>query len=196
MTEESNQPFQAAPEEVPVSSPSQPTEEGGENLCIFCKNCNARNRKIGYYCTLIFGCVCYIFAITSFFDADAKPELYTIVGTLIAIFCPLWVQSCGKVCEDLKNPLRWTTAIVMFVCLGALITCVILWPQRFVVFLLTLGTVLSSLWYVLSFHPTIQAKIKTWIGNCCSKMPNPTSGKDDSKTSSETNATDSNANAA
>lgn len=210
MTEETNQPFQAAPEPSPQPSGDAKKSEEDVEACIFCKNMPLRNRKIGYYVTLAIGIICFTLAISGLFSETRSPVWYTIGGTLIVIFCPLWVANCKKIWDDLKNPIRLVTSIVMVISLVCLILLVIFRPSTgstgdedddekkeesggfsgflfsVLIFIADVVTVLSSIWYVLSFHPTIQEKVKNCLVCCCNKMPNPLGKKEESPQQTQT----------
>lgn len=201
MSEETDQPFQSAPETPSTQEETQPQKspevESSDDVCICCRSLSARGRKIGYYVTLFIGVLCFLFAITNLFDSEKSPVWYALIGALIAIFCPLWISNCGKIWNDLKNPVRLPTAIVMVVSLIGLVAFGIIYPLSILCFIFSLATVASSLWYALSFHPIIQEKLKNCCIYCCNKLPNPMAKKKEEPAGNEGNVnnnSDPNAN--
>ena len=137
-------------------------DDGG----IFCQGCSPTLRKMGYYLTFILGVILFGVGIV---DTLGGTVAWLIVGSLIMLFCPLWVKSPKKCLLDFKDILKVTSSLVFIVLLILTICCVSLHWGSFLTYLLGILLAISGVWYFLSFVPGGQKFCVDCIKGCCCK---------------------------
>ena len=138
-------------------------DDGG----IFCQSCSPTTRKCGYYLTFILGFIAFVFG---FFNAFTGSVWLIIVGSLVVLFCPLWIKSPCKCLQDFKDVLKMTSALIFIVFLVLNILNSILWDKGeggFLTYLLGICLALSGGWYFLTFFPNGQKACIACVKSCC-----------------------------
>ena len=140
-------------------------DDGG----IFCQGCSPTTRKCGYYITFLLGFVAFAFGFISAFTGSIW---LLILGSLVILFCPLWIKSPKKCLLDFKDILRITSALIFIVFLVLNILNVILWDKEsagFLTYFLGICLAISGFWYFLTFCPNGQKACIACIKSCCGK---------------------------
>ena len=144
-------------------SETAPEEDSG-GLC--CQGCSPTARKCGYYITFILGLFLFCYGVFELLSANVY---WLIGGSLIVLFCPLWVKNCKACFMDFKNALKITSAIIFIIFLGGTIACTLLTKEKYLSLILGICLGISGIWYFLSFFPGGQKGCVDCIKSCCCK---------------------------
>ncbi len=145
-------------------------DDGG----IFCQNCSPTTRKLGYYITFLAGVLTFGFGIVSLI---AFSVAFLIAGSLLVLFCPLWIKSPAALCRDLKNPLRLSSCILFLACLAATIVCFLVLESDLLKVIPGIFLAIAGIWYFLSFFKNGQKACISCIKTCCGKSSEEQSGE-------------------
>ena len=157
-----------------MSDSNQPYQSPQENdeVPVFCQNCSAGKRKIGYYLTLGVGAFLYIMAIIHFFGSVFGGNLsymYAIFACLITLLCPLWMKSFSKVFSGLREPSRKMAFFALIISFIGLIVFGIL-GVKFFSLLFIFGLILSGLWLSLTYYQKGQETILQYLKRCFGRI--------------------------
>ena len=138
-------------------------DDGG----IFCQCCSPTARKIGYFLTFAIGVIAFVIGIIKVIGGNVA---WLIVGSLLMLFCPLWVKSPKKCLSEFKNVLKITSSIIFIILLilNILVATVFNWGS-FVRYLLGILLAISAIWYFLSYIPNAQKGCAECLKSCCRK---------------------------
>ena len=145
----------------------QSTQEEEDDGGIFCQSCSPTARKCGYYITFLLGLIAFVFG---FFSAFGGSVWLAMIGSLIVLFCPLWIKSPKRCLLDFKDILKVTSALIFVAILILNILNYFLWDKNeagFLTYLLGICLALSGAWYFLSFLPNGQKACIACIKSCC-----------------------------
>ena len=151
---ESNQPYQSPQENDDVS--------------LFCKKLSVKQRKIGFYLTLVIGAILYIIAIVNFFGSVFGGDIsymYAIFAALITLFCPLWMNSFSQVFSGLREPSRKLSFFGLLISFIGLILFSI-FGGKFFKLLFIFGLIISGLWLSLSYYQNGQETLLQLLKKC------------------------------
>ena len=146
------------------SQPEEKQEE--EDTGLFCRNCSAATRKLGYYLTVLAGVVFFILGIFSLFGASVY---LLIMGSLLFVLSPLWIKSPKNLCIELKNPIRLVSTLIFLGFLIATISSSLIIKNDVLTIIFGIGLALSGIWYFLSFFKNGQQACIAFIKTCCGK---------------------------
>ena len=137
-----------------------------EDTGVFCQNCSPTTRKVGYYLTFAVGFILFVFGVILIATLTVTP---LICGSLIIIFCPLWIKSPRDMCIALKNPVRITSTLIF---IGFLIATIVVYYAidstiLNIIFGVCLG--LAGIWYFLSYFENGQEAALVFCKTCCKK---------------------------
>ena len=135
-------------------------DDGG----IFCQNCSPTVRKMGYFATFLLGLILFVVGIIDVFGGDVA---WIIVGSLIILFCPLWVKSPKKCLFDFKDILKATSSLIFIILLIVNILCSAMEWGSALQYILGILLAISGVWYFLSFIPGGQKFCADCIKGCC-----------------------------
>ena len=172
-------------DQVPLPQGADANGEAG----ICCKTCSPIQRKIGYYITFALGFFLFLLGIINSFGflfGESTSALYLAAGGLIIILNPLWIKPCSKIIEDMKQPQRLTSSIIFIVCLIVLLLSKLVFDVTFLSLIFSVLTVLSGLWYFLSYFENGQAAFITCIKTCCGSKKNDTASSSGDTANSST----------
>ena len=153
-------------DQAPLPASGDQTDEPG--CC--CKNCSPIQRKIGYYITFVLGLFLFALGIINSFGflfGDSGAALYLASGGIIIILNPLWIKPFSKIVEDMKQPQRLVSSIIFVGCLVMLIVSKYVFDETILVILFSVLTVLSGIWYFLSYFENGQTALIQCVKTCC-----------------------------
>ena len=176
------------------------TEDDEVGPC--CTNLDAFKRKIGFWITIGLGAIFYLMAIINLFGElsgdGGGAVIYSTAGTCVAIFAPLWFRSMPQIIAEMREPIRFTTVIVLLIAVVGMFVSTIIWSHNFVVFLFCLVVILAGLWYCLSFYEqgNGQQTVLNFFKSCCvcSKSSNENNNNNTNVDNAATNASSDNSN--
>ena len=195
-----------------MSAPETPVQEEQPHLQKFpaiteddevgpcCTNLDAFKRKIGFWITIGLGAIFYLLAIIGLFGElsgeGSGSVYYSLAGTCVTIFAPLWFRSMTQIIAEMKEPIRYSTVIVLFIGVIGMLISTIIWSHNFVVFIFCLVVILAGLWYCLSFYEqgNGQQTVLNFFKSCCGciKSNDNKSPNADASTNADTPANTSN----
>ena len=152
--------------DVPTSTDDE--DDGG----IFCQSCSPATRKCGYYLTFFVGLVLFVIG---FIESIGGQVAWIVIGSLIILFCPLWIKSIPKCLSSFKDLLKVTSALIYIAFLVLnIVSSASGWGDKSPVisYLLGICLALSGGWYFLTFFPNGQKACINCIKTCCSKDGN------------------------
>ena len=135
-------------------------DDGG----IFCQSCSPTTRKIGYILSFIVGLICFVIGIIQVITGSVW---LLIAGSIVVLFCPLWIKSPKKCFLDFKNILKITSALIFII---FLILNIVGWALNwtgFISYLLGILLAVSGFWYFLTFFPKGQKACIACVRSCC-----------------------------
>ncbi len=135
-------------------------DDGG----IFCQSCSPTTRKIGYILSFIVGLICFVIGIIQVIGGSVW---LLIAGSIVILFCPLWIKSPKKCFLDFKNILKITSALIFII---FLILNIVGWALNwtgFISYLLGILLAVSGFWYFLTFFPNGQKACIACVRSCC-----------------------------
>ena len=135
-------------------------DDGG----IFCQSCSPTTRKIGYILSFIVGLICFVIGIIQVITGSVW---LLIAGSIVVLFCPLWIKSPKKCFLDFKNILKITSALIFII---FLILNIVGWALNwtgFISYLLGILLAVSGFWYFLTFFPNGQKACIACVRSCC-----------------------------
>ena len=135
-------------------------DDGG----IFCQNCSPTVRKMGYFATFLLGLILFVVGIVDVFGGNVA---WIIIGSLIILFCPLWIKSPKKCFCEFKDILKTTSAVIYIGLLIANIVIAALGSEGALKYILGVLLAISGIWYFLSFVPNGQKCCVDCIKGCC-----------------------------
>ena len=137
-------------------------DDGG----IFCQSCSPTTRKIWYILSFIVGLICFVIGIIQVITGSVW---LLIAGSIVILFCPLWIKSPKKCFLDFKNILKITSALIFII---FLILNIVGWALNwtgFISYLLGILLAVSGFWYFLTFFPNGQKACIACVKSCCGK---------------------------
>ena len=140
------------------------------DVCCCCTSCSSTQRKFGYYITLLLGLFLYAFGIINLFGlifGDTGASIFIIFGGLFIILHPLWIKSFAKLLADMKNPIRITSTLFFVISLVGLIITKFIISNTILIIVFLILSVISGLWYFLSFFENGQAACLGCLKTCC-----------------------------
>ena len=144
-----------------MSETASEEDDGG----LFCQSCSPTTRKIGYYLTFLVGLIVFFIG---FFDAIVGRVVWSIIGSIIILFCPFWIKSPKKCCIEFKDALKMTSALIYIIFLVLTILNAILKWSDVLNYIFGIGLGLSGCWYFLTFLPNGQKACIACVKSCCS----------------------------
>ena len=135
-------------------------DDGG----IFCQSCSPTTRKIWYILSFIVGLICFVIGIIQVITGSVW---LLIAGSIVILFCPLWIKSPKKCFLDFKNILKITSALIFII---FLILNIVGWALNwtgFISYLLGILLAVSGFWYFLTFFPNGQKACIACVRSCC-----------------------------
>ena len=146
-----------------MSNVENPEEEddGG----IFCQGCSPTMRKLGFYLTFILGVILFVVGVIDVFGGNVA---WLIIGSLIMLFCPLWVKSPKKCLFDFKDGFKVTSSLIFIILLVINILCATMGWGDALQYILGILLAISGVWYFLSFIPNGQKTCVSCLKSCCS----------------------------
>lgn len=145
---------------------------GDDGGCCCCANLTPFQRKLGYYVTFIIALALFVFGTIGLFGlllGESSSPLYLSAGGLIIILNPLWIKSCGKIWEEMKLPIRWTSSLIFMASIILLIVSNYIIDNQMLILIFSVMVILSGIWYFLSFFENGQKACVGCIKNCCCK---------------------------
>ena len=141
---------------------ASPNDDYG-GLC--CQNCSPTTRKFGYYITFGFGLIVFGFGlIHMIFNSGTE---YLVAGSVIILFCPLWIKNCSGCFADLKNAIKLTSTLIYIIFLVLNIVGLFIDWGGVIRYILGGCLGVSGVWYFLSFFPNGQQACIACMKNCC-----------------------------
>ena len=147
-------------------SDQEASSEGDERgMC--CKSCSTTTTKCGYYLTFALGLLIFGYGIV---DLIKGKVYFLIIGSLVILFCPLWIKDCSSCFKDLKNPMRLSSTLIFLLFLALTITFQLIIYVKGLNYVFGICLGISGIWYFLSFFESGQkACISCLKGCCCSE---------------------------
>ena len=146
---------------------SDTTPDDDDDGGIFCQSCSPGFRKCGYYITFIVG---FIVFVIGFIEALSGTVAWMVIGSLLILFCPLWIKSPCKCLKAFKDLLKMTSALIYIVFLVLnILRAALKWGEDggALAYFLGICLALSGGWYFLSFFPNGQKAFIGCIKDCC-----------------------------
>lgn len=141
-----------------------------ETGCPCCASLTPFQRKLGYYITFIIAFALFVFGTIGIFGqilGDSSSPLFLAFGGLTIILNPLWIKSCGKIWEEMKQPIRWTSSLIFMLSIALLLVSKYLLKEGILVIVFSVLTILSGIWYFLSYFENGQKACVACVKNCC-----------------------------
>ena len=151
------------------NAPLPETGDATESGCC-CANCTPFQRKIGYYLTFLLGLFLFAIGIINLigiFFAQTSAAIYLAGGGIIIILNPLWIKNCSQLVADMKKPVRFISSVIYVGCIIILIISDFIFKSTILTILFSIGTVISGIWYFLSYFEKGQEACIGCIKSCC-----------------------------
>ena len=152
---------------TPTSKFPEPTDDDEVGPC--CVFCSTFQRKIGFFITLGVGALMYVLSIFNLIAGEISGVFFCLAGTAILVFSPLWMRSFPQIFDEMKEPIRYTTVIVLVGSVGGLIIFSLVFDNGLISFIFGTIVILTSLWYCLSYYEegAGQQTVLNYIKSCC-----------------------------